>query len=310
MSEQTHHTDIIKSGWIDYIPQSIHPYCYVMRLDRPIGIWLLLIPALWAILLASGPHQWRYILLYTIGAFVMRSAGCVINDMWDRDLDRQVERTKTRPLANGDLSMPQAFAFLSLLLGIGLCVLIQLPMMTLYLGVGSLVFVIIYPLMKRVTWWPQAFLGLTFNFGALMGWTSVTETLPWQAWLLYASGFFWTVGYDTIYAMQDRADDIQANIKSSARYLTEKIPFRYMTVALYGFYVMHFALLYTVIIDSYNVENPIWMGVFLIPFAHLIWQVKTLDIANPQNALKRFKSNQYYGLSIIALLILNQSVLI
>lgn len=300
MTPKQNHTDIVKKAWLEKIPQCIQPYLYLMRLDRPIGTWLLLLPAWWAIFLTGGISAWQYLVVFAIGAIVMRGAGCVVNDLWDRDLDGQVERTATRPIPNGDVTPKQAFVFLISLLVIGLFILLQFNMLTIALGIVSLIFIGVYPLMKRITWWPQAFLGLTFNFGALMGWSAITGELPWQAWALYVSGVFWTLGYDTLYAMQDRTDDMMIGIKSSARWLTERYKGN-LQPPLYIFYCAHFLVLLWVM---WSMELS-WMMIFMImPFGHLMWQIKTFNIDDPQNALNRFKSNRDYGLMICAIIIL------
>ena len=291
------HTDIINNGWISRAPDSIRPYLYLMRLDRPIGTWLLLLPALWAMLLTGG--SWQFIALFAVGAFIMRGAGCVVNDLWDRDLDGQVERTATRSIPNGDVSPRQALIFLAFLLSCGLVILLQFNTLTIILGIVSLVFVAVYPLMKRITWWPQAFLGLTFNFGALMGWSAVTGVLPWQAWMLYAAGFFWTLGYDTIYALQDRDDDALIGIKSSARWLTEKYKGQ-IQKPLYVFYAVHFVMVAIVVASLHS-----WFATLLLILSmHLIWQVRTLSITNPKNSLARFKSNRDYGLMVCVVVLM------
>jgi 4-hydroxybenzoate polyprenyltransferase len=272
-----------------------------MRLDRPIGTWLLLLPGWWAILLTGGLSAWPIMILFAIGAVVMRGAGCVVNDLWDRDLDGSVERTATRPIPNGDVTIRQALIFLCALLLLGLAILLQLNGLTILIGIISILFIAVYPLMKRITWWPQAFLGLTFNFGAIMGWAAMTDELPWQAWLLYASGFFWTLGYDTIYAMQDRNDDALIGIKSSARWLTERYKGN-IQYPLYAFYGIHFAGIVCVILSMQWAILP--MLLLTVPLIHLLWQVKTLSISNPANQLKRFKSNRDYGLLVCGVIIL------
>ncbi len=276
------------------MPDAIRPYLYLMRLDRPIGTWLLLLPGWWAILLAGGLGAWPTLTLFAIGAIVMRGAGCVVNDLWDRDLDSKVERTSTRPIPNGDVTPKQAMIFLGGLLFLGFIILLQFNLTTIILGVVSLAFIVAYPLMKRITWWPQAFLGLTFNFGALMGWAAITGGLGWQAWVLYIASFFWTLGYDTIYALQDRRDDALIGIKSSARWLSEKWDGN-IKMPLYAFYAVHYLYFAVVLLWGSNIS---FFGVVFLtlPLLHLIWQVKTLDTDSPQNALKRFQSNRDYGL--------------
>jgi len=304
MNRTQNHTDIIKHGWVGRLPKSMQPYCYMMRLDRPIGTWLLLLPAWWSILLTGGMHAWPTMILFGVGALIMRGAGCVVNDLWDRDLDGAVERTATRPIPNGDVSPKQALIFLAILLSLGLIILLQLNALTITLGIVSIVFIVAYPLMKRITWWPQAFLGLTFNFGALMGWSAMTGELPWQAWMLYASGFFWTLGYDTIYALQDRADDALIGIKSSARYLTEAWSGD-IKIALYGFYIIHFVMLTVVMMSIFSSYA---IAIFILAMAQLMWQVKTLSLTDPKNSLERFQSNRDYGLIVCACVVLLQNL--
>jgi 4-hydroxybenzoate polyprenyltransferase len=255
---------------------------------------------LWAIIL-SGGIQLDILVLFGIGAIIMRGAGCVINDLWDRDLDGKVERTRMRPIPSGDVTPAQALYFLSFLLSLGLIILLQFNQLTILLGVIAVGFIITYPLMKRITWWPQAFLGLTFNFGALMGWAAVTGELPWQAWVLYLSGFFWTLGYDTIYALQDQEDDATIGIKSSARWLVEKYPTS-LKPALIAFYSVHFALFWIVAFSNTGIGSGFFIS--LLPFYHLWWQIKTLEPKTPENALRRFKSNRDYGLILCGLIIL------
>lgn len=296
MSVKQNHTDIVTKGWMEYVPASVRPYVYLMRLDRPIGAWLLLLPAWWAILLSGGVGEWRLMILFAIGALIMRGAGCVINDLWDRDLDGQIERTSTRPIPSGDVKLKNAFTFLFLLLFSGLIILFQLNNRSIFLGVISVFFIVMYPLMKRITWWPQAFLGLTFNFGALMGWSAVIgEFPPWQSWVLYVAGFFWTLGYDTIYAMQDRHDDALVGVKSSARYLVDRFG-GHANKIIYLFYFVHFILFLIVVFSALNSDFYALYGLCIVPLLHLVWQVKTLSIDNHKNTLRRFQSNRDYGL--------------
>ncbi|EJT99702.1 4-hydroxybenzoate polyprenyl transferase, partial [Dacryopinax primogenitus] len=205
------------------LPQCLTPYLLLTRLDKPTGTLLLLLPCTWSITLASSVLSlppsvpiW-YMALFGLGAFIMRGAGCTVNDMWDHRLDRLVERTRTRPLASNLLSLPQASLFLSLQLLAGLSILLQLNTPSILLGALSLPFVALYPVFKRLTYWPQAFLGLTFNWGALLGWAAVSSPPDWAiAGSLYAAGWCWTIVYDTIYAHQDKSDDTAAGIKSTA----------------------------------------------------------------------------------------------
>ena len=294
------YTDIIQKGWVANMPAKIRPYLYLMRLDRPIGTWLLLLPGWWAILLAGGLNEWATLSLFAIGAVVMRGAGCVVNDLWDRNLDGQVERTRLRPIPSGDVTIWQAMMLLFVLSMIGLIILLQFNRLTILIGIASLAFIALYPLMKRWTWWPQAFLGLTFNFGAIMGWTAVTDNLNEAPVILYISGIFWTLGYDTIYALQDRDDDALVGIKSTARLFSEKLGNVHRPVAF--FYIAHFLIMLLAV--AFIHELSWYWIVFVLPLCHLIWQVKTLNPASPPNALARFKSNRDYGLLICMVLIL------
>ena len=252
------HTDIKTEGWISKMPQSWQPYAVLMRLDRPIGWWLLLLPGWWGIMLGANGvtgmynADWRLMILFLIGAIIMRGAGCIINDLWDRDLDQQVERTKMRPLASGQISMLNAIMFLFFMLFTAFIILLQTSAITIFLGVLSLFFVATYPLMKRITWWPQAFLGLTFNFGALMGWGAATHHLGWEPFVLYAAGFFWTLGYDTVYAHQDKEDDQIVGIKSTAILFGERSKF-WVGLYLYHCFYINRAV---VIIGRIRINQP------------------------------------------------------
>ncbi|KAL5488268.1 COQ2 [Sanghuangporus weigelae] len=209
--------------WVDNLPPKVRPYLYLTRIDKPIGTLLLFYPCTWSITMAAYALQTpisiplAYIGIFGTGALVMRGAGCTINDMWDRHLDKAVERTKERPLARGDITPTQAFAFLGVQLTAGLAVLLQLNWYSILLGACSLSVVSIYPFMKRVTYWPQAVLGLAFNWGALLGWSAVAGSVDWSIALpLYAGGICWTLVYDSIYAHQDKTDDRAVGIRSTA----------------------------------------------------------------------------------------------
>jgi 4-hydroxybenzoate polyprenyltransferase len=285
------HTDIKREGWVEkLLPPFLRPYAALARLDRPIGIWLLLLPGWWAIMLAAGGAtrmdgaDWTIFALFGIGAVVMRAAGCVINDLWDRDLDKKVERTSARPLASGEISVKQTTGFLVALLVLGLIILLQMNALTVLLGFLSLPLIAIYPLMKRFTWWPQLFLGFTFNFGALMGWSAVTGAIEFPAVLLYAGGIFWTLGYDTIYAHQDKEDDALAGIKSTA--------------LLFGveskkFVSVFFSIAYVLIFMASQ-------SLFLIPAAlHLAWQLRVWMPDDAASSLRVFKSNRDFGILVL-----------
>lgn len=278
-------------------PAGVRPYLRLARLDRPIGTWLLLFPCWWAIALAElaagrAPEPGLY-LLFALGAVVMRAAGCTVNDILDRDFDARVARTATRPLPAGEISLRQALVFLAALLSIGLLILLQLPPTAIWLGVASLLLVFPYPLMKRITWWPQAWLGLTFNWGALLGWAAVADGLAWPALLLYAGGFFWTLGYDTIYAHQDKEDDALIGVKSSARRLEGRTK---PWVA--GFYAIALAL-FAAACWSAGAGWPVLLGLAAVGL-HLAWQVASLEIDDPANCLLRFRSNRFVGWLLFA----------
>lgn len=284
------HTDIRSTHAIYRItPETVWPYLSLMRLDRPIGTWLLFLPAAWVLGLLNAPI-WLY-LLFGVGSLVMRGAGCVINDLWDRDFDKAVERTRSRPLASGAISPKQAILFLCGLLMIGLLILLQLPPVAIGLGVLSLAPVILYPLAKRITWYPQAVLGLTFNFGALMGGAAVTNSVTLPYVLLYMAGFFWTLGYDTIYAHQDIADDSLIGVKSTARKFGDKSPF-----FISAFYALTALLVFAAGLSM-------GAGIFFYLFwalgsAHLIWQVASWRMEDASNCLQKFRSNRDFGLII------------
>ncbi len=273
---------------------TISPYIRLMRLHQPIGNWLLLWPCWWGIALAGSTDLALYA-LFALGAVVMRSAGCIINDMIDRDFDAQVERTKTRPLASGEVSMRQASLLLTLLLVIGLCVALLLGKSVLLWSLASLPLVAIYPLMKRITWWPQAFLGLTFNWGALVGWVAVHGEIAWPAIMLYAACVFWTLGYDTIYAHQDKIDDAKVGVKSTARRLGKSTkPF---VLICYGIFIGIF----------YIIVSPEKWALFCLSCAalHLLWQALSVNLENPRSCKKTFSTNALMGWLLLLSIILS-----
>ena len=285
------HTDIAHTGWVQRLPPAIRPYAILARLDRPIGAWLLFLPGLWSILLArpGATEATRLIALFALGSLVMRAAGCVVNDMWDRDMDRQVTRTASRPLASGVLRMRHATWFLATLLAAGLMILLQLRPLAQALGVASLALVALYPLAKRVTWWPQAVLGLTFGWGAPMGYAAATGRVDPAALALYAAAFAWILGYDTIYAHQDRDDDALVGVRSTARlFATNTRPF------LAACYTATIALLAAALTLAH--ASPLAFAALILPAAHLAWQVATLDVQIPAACLRRFQSNRDTGL--------------
>ena len=278
-------------GWVRRLPSWLHPYAVLARWDRPIGTWLLLWPCWWAITLAPGwPDLWLFP-LFGIGAVAMRGAGCVINDFADRDLDAQVERTRKRPLASGRLTTRQAMTFLAIQLLVGLGVLLALNHFAALLALASIPLIVVYPFMKRITWWPQAWLGLTFNWGALVGWAAVTGDLAPAAVALYAAGFSWTLGYDTIYAHQDKADDALIGVKSSARRLGKATPFW-----LRIFYGGAIALL--ALAGALAGMNLGFYLILPVVAVHFAWQIRTLDPDDPASCLARFRSNRKLGLLV------------
>ncbi len=292
-------SDIAADGWIHRsLPPGIRPYLLLMRLDRPIGTWLLLLPCWWGLALAPHPtgFGWSdvaHALLFAAGAVIMRGAGCVVNDIFDRDIDAQVARTRSRPIPSGAVSVAAALRFLAVLLLLGLLILLMFNWTTIWLGAASLILVILYPLMKRITWWPQAFLGLTFNWGALLGWTAVTGALDWPAVILYAAGIAWTLGYDTIYAHQDVEDDARIGIGSTARLFAEKSP-RWIA----GFYTATMALLLAAVVAADL--SPIALAGLVAGGAHLFWQCRRWHPADPASCLVIFRSNRDFGLIVLA----------
>jgi 4-hydroxybenzoate polyprenyltransferase len=299
MIKRRMHTDIRKLDMIEKLPERYRPFAYLARLDRPVGVWLLLLPGLWAIALATGALSLKLWLavLFAIGAVAMRSAGCVINDIWDRDLDSRVERTRGRPLAAGDVSIKQAAIFLLCLLVIGLCVLLALNSATIILGFAALPLIVLYPAMKRITYWPQAFLGLTFNFSALMGWTAVTGAIGSPALFLYLAGIFWTLGYDTIYAHQDKEDDVLIGVKSTALKFGAR-----SRLWVGGFFSASILCLAVALFMA----APLYCAAFLImPAAHFVWQIKNWDMDDPQSGLNMFKANRDAGLLVLLVCVLS-----
>lgn len=297
-------TDLTGDSLVErWLPGWTIPYCRLARLDRPIGFWLLLLPCWWGVALASDgwPDLWLLLLL-ALGAVVMRGAGCTVNDIFDRELDARVERTKQRPLASGQLKLGAALIFLGLQLFLGAMVLLQLPLASIWLGLASLPLIALYPLVKRITWYPQVFLGVVFNFGALIGWAGVDGKLGWPALALYLAGISWTVGYDTIYAHQDKRDDALLGIGSTALAFGQR---SWMWVA--GFYLLSLSSL---------VAAGWGAGVGVIFFLSLVvggWQLagqlRHWIPDNPESSLTQFKSNLWFGLLVFAGAVLGGTIL-
>ena len=289
-------------NWVDGLaPAFTRPYLRLARLDRPIGSWLLLMPCWWSAGLAGMqagalPSLW-HIVLFFIGAFAMRGAGCTWNDLVDRDLDTKVERTRSRPIPSGQVTVAQATVFMVAQALIGLLVLIQFNRFTVIMGLASLMVVVIYPFMKRITYWPQIFLGLAFSWGALMGWPAAFGRLDWPAIVLYAGSISWVIGYDTIYAHQDREDDLLIGIKSTALLFGERT-----APMLASFYAGAVVLIG---IAGLMAGGGFVFTLGLIAFAaHLAWQAVRLDIHDSAHCLKQFKSNRDAGLILFAAMLL------
>jgi 4-hydroxybenzoate polyprenyltransferase len=302
-----HVADAPADNWVDrFMPPALRPYARLMRLDRPIGWWLLLLPCWWGLTLAQiageggMPNLW-YGLLLLLGAIVMRGAGCTLNDIADRNFDAKVARTRSRPIPSGQVSVKAAFIFLILQCLLGLIILLQFNWTTVAIGVASLVIVAIYPFMKRFTYWPQVFLGLAFNWGALVGWSAIHHGLAPPALFLYLGGLAWTLAYDTIYAHQDKEDDVLIGVKSTA--------LKFGAASFWwigGFFLLALLL----------IEGSLWlaqarllahMGVAAAA-VHAAWQISRLDIDDPQRCLKLFRSNREFGLLILLGLLLDTLV--
>ncbi len=286
--------DAAPDNWVDRrAPAALRPWLKLGRFDRPAGIWLLMLPGWQGIALAAAmrgrwPDPWL-IAAFAIGASLMRAAGCAFNDIVDRDIDAKVARTAGRPIASGQISVKGALTFIAMCSLIALGVLLTMGPLAIGLGVASLALVAIYPFMKRITWWPQAWLGLTFNWGALLGYAAATGRLDPPAVLLYAAGLFWTLGYDTIYAVQDLEDDALAGVKSSARRLGAAAPRG--VLFFYGV-----AIILTTLAAAAGGLGPLVFPFLLLYAAHLIRQGLRLKVDDPMGALTLFKSNRNAGL--------------
>lgn len=290
--------DMPVGNWIDrYSPAAFRPYLRLMRLDRPIGTWLLLLPGWWSLALAAP--RWPdagLLILFAVGAVVMRGAGCTVNDIIDRDFDGRVARTAGRPIPSGAVSVRQAALFLAAQLTVGLLILLQTNGYAVVLGAASLLLVFSYPFMKRITYWPQAWLGLTFNWGALLGWAAAAGRLEPAAVILYGAGLFWTLGYDTIYAHQDKEDDALIGVKSTALRLGAATPG--WLVAFYGLALAGIALAGR----TAGLHWPFYA--LLVPAAvQLGWQVRHLRMDDSADCLAKFKSNRLFGLLVLAAII-------
>ena len=286
-------------NWVDtHAPRWLRPYLRLSRLDRPIGSWLLLLPCWWSATLAAGiandiSRLPATMALFFLGAFAMRGAGCTWNDITDRDLDARVERTRSRPIPAGQVSVGQAFVFLAVQALVGLAVLLQFNLFAVITGIASLLIVAIYPFMKRITYWPQVVLGLAFSWGALMGFAVMLRRIDLTALALYAGSIAWVIGYDTIYAHQDAEDDALIGVKSTARLFGART-----REALLLFYGLAAVLIGAALALS-GVHWPAWIGLFVFA-AHLLWQISRLAINDPALCLRLFKSNRDAGLLLLA----------
>jgi 4-hydroxybenzoate polyprenyltransferase len=289
--------DAQRGNWVDrYFPAWLKPYGRLARWDRPTPLLLLFWPCAFGLALATvadpagGYNLWAF-MLFLFGSAVMRGAGCTLNDIVDTDIDMKVARTRSRPIPSGQVSKNEAALFLGIQLLVGLVVLLQFNQTTVWLGVASLVLVAIYPFMKRVTWWPQIFLGLAFNWGALLGWTAETGALALPPLLLYAGSILWTIGYDTIYALQDIEDDALIGVKSTARLFGRRAR---LFVAL--FYAAALAL--WVWAGLAVGAGAVFLVLMLVPAGLFAWQIKTLDPHDATNAMVRFRANHWVGVAL------------
>jgi 4-hydroxybenzoate polyprenyltransferase len=291
VADETITPDSEHRGLVGALPQPLRDYALLARFDRPIGWWLLFWPCLWAVWLTGAGVQWQLALWLLLGAIAMRGAGCVYNDIVDADLDRKVARTAGRPVASGRVSKRTAWLWLGALCLVGLVVLLQLRWQAQLVALASLVLVAAYPFMKRITWWPQAWLGLVFTWGAPVGWIALRLDRLDVLAALYAGSICWCVGYDTIYALQDREDDALVGIRSSALRLGSNV--QAGVLALYCLALTFWGLAFWLL-------RADWIGlVALLPAAlHLLWQGMTLDPTDGANALARFRSNRFAGLLV------------
>jgi 4-hydroxybenzoate polyprenyltransferase len=289
--------DAHASNWVDrYAPDWLKPYARLARWDRPLPLLLLFWPCAFSLALAAiadpaRGFDWGAALLMLIGSVLMRGAGCTFNDIVDRDIDDKVARTRSRPIPSGQVTTRQAFAFLAAQAILGLFILLQFNRFTVLLGIASLALIAIYPFMKRITWWPQAFLGLAFSYGALVGWSSQTGGLNLVPLFLYFGCIAWTIGYDTIYALQDIEDDALIGVKSTARLFGRRT--RMLVGVFYGL-----AFLLWLVAATLAGAGPLFAILALVAAGLLAWQVQSLDAEQPGNALAKFKSNNLVGIAL------------
>ena len=302
--------DADEENWVDsFFPKWSIPYLRLSRADRPTGTWLLLIPCWWGILLAANEKNNFGLLTYDFwlliaccgGAFLMRGAGCTWNDILDKDFDRQVTRTKSRPIPSGQVSIAKALIWMGFQTLLAFLILLTFNAFSVIVATSSLFLVSIYPLAKRFTWWPQLFLGLTFNWGVLVGYSAVKEELSFTAILLYLAGVSWTLFYDTIYALQDLDDDIAVGVKSTARLFVKNIKF-WLTIFLLIFWVLVGVVLLNITLENSKIEiHTTTLGILLL-FMHLLYQVIKLDVSSQSSCLATFRSNRNAGLILVSTL--------
>ncbi|OAO01081.1 4-hydroxybenzoate polyprenyltransferase [Sphingomonadales bacterium EhC05] len=302
--------DTEHKGFIGLLPKAAQPFALLARFDRPIGWWLLFWPCAWSVALAgvlpgSFGGSWAnlsLVAMFLVGAIAMRGAGCVYNDIIDRDLDKKVERTASRPLASGAMTLKAAWIWLAILCSIGLLILLQLNLIAQLVALGSLALVAAYPFMKRITWWPQVWLGMVFSWGGLVGWLAVDPQFSWSMIALYVGTIFWVIGFDTIYALQDREDDALVGIRSSALRLGRNVAF--------GVLVFYLLALAAWAIAIWIIRPDYLALAALVPIAiHLFWQIATLKTDDGEDALNKFRSNRFAGfLMFLACLVIGTSV--
>lgn len=294
--------DAPSGNWVDrYAPALWRPYLRLSRADRPIGTWLLLLPCWWGVLLASlydgrfDAHDLWILMATTLGAFLMRGAGCTWNDFTDREFDGQVARTRSRPIPSGQVTPAGALMWMVAQALVAFCILLTFNPLAIWLGVAALIPVAIYPFAKRFTWWPQVFLGIAFNWGALWAWAAHRGTLEWPAVLLYLSGIAWTLFYDTIYAHQDKEDDALIGIRSTARLFAARTP-----MFLLGFAILSAVLFTAAVIVASLGPGKFSLGLALLApagfFLHMFWQMRRLDLLDMGRLLLLFRSNRDAGL--------------
>lgn len=302
--------DAVERSWVDRAPAHWQPYLRLARLDRPIGTWLLFWPCLFGLALGTAPQQrglfstprdFWFVVLFGVGAIVMRGAGCTYNDIADRDIDARVERTRGRPIPSGAITLKQAWQFAAIQCAVGFIILLCLNGFSIALGILSLVPIVLYPLMKRVTWWPQAWLGITFNWGVLLGFTAEADRTSAADLVLYAGCFFWTLGYDTIYALQDIEDDALAGVRSTARLFG-----RHARTWILLFYLLAFGFLAAA--AGYGFRSGIASLLLLPVLGHFIWQMRRLDIEDVAVCLRLFRANRDTGALIALALVIGSWV--